>query len=70
MAHFEPEVISLIGEASYPQLSLSVPRPILTHPNEAYNKALKCLKENSKKTKVIDNNVLLTHYIKLILYMI
>lgn len=70
MAHFEPEVISLIGEASYPQLSLSVPRPILTHPNDTYNKALNCLKENSKKTKVIDDNVLLICYNKVTLYMI
>lgn len=64
MAHFEPEVITLIGEASHPRLSLSVSRPILTHSNETYDIALKCLQENSKETMVINSNsALLMHTI-------
>ena len=29
VAHFEPDVIRFIGTASYPRLSLNVPRPII-----------------------------------------
>lgn len=48
VAHFEPDTITLTGEASYPRLSFSISRPAIAPEESSYKEAMLRLKKRHR----------------------